>query len=213
MTFTVPMAINRSNKMTEKMVYRFALKQFRPLFCRCFKEQAAEKLCIVSEKMMYMLIKKFPDVRKDIRMAVYPVGAVYLALQKIISKEKARKIMISYAPVIGEKIRRIVLFVTGFPGVSQLMWNNIESIMKRSGSEKKGYKSRIYGKKGRTAAMDILRCPVHDAFVQLGMGEITAVICAMDLIYSTGYKGIGFKRTMSVANGDPCCDYRYTKLN
>lgn len=31
----------------------------------------------------------------------------------------------------------------------------------------------------------------------------------MDLIYSTGYKGIEFKRTMAVANGDPCCDYRY----
>lgn len=197
--------------MTTEILCRTALDQFKPLFYKYSSEKTADKLFTASQKTMYKLMREYPDVRKDIRMAVYPTAAVYRALQKITAKDKARKIMLAYAPVIGEKLRKILLCITGLPGVSELAWKNIEGIMRSAGSEKKGYKSIFYGKSGNTSAMDIIICPIHEEFKKMGMGEITAVICAMDLIYSTGYKGIEFRRTMSVANGEPCCDYRYTR--
>ncbi len=83
--------------------------------------------------------------------------------------------------------------------------------MHKAGSEAKGYKSNVYGKKGDSAAMDVLECPLHEAFKKMVVPEITSVVCAMDLIYSTGYKGIEFTRTKALGNGDAFCNYRYRK--
>jgi len=33
-------------------------------------------------------------------------------------------------------------------------------------------------------------------------------ICCMDKEYLTGFRGIDYSRTKSVAEGDTCCDYR-----
>ena len=62
---------------------------------------------------------------------------------------------------------------------------------------------------GNEAGLDILSCPVVDALKEIGMPEVAPVMCAIDQVYSTGYRGIRFKRTKSVAEGDDCCDYRY----
>ena len=77
----------------------------------------------------------------------------------------------------------------------------------------KGYKSKIYGKNGNEATMDVLVCPVYEAFKTVGTPEIATVVCEMDLIYSTGYKGIEFTRTKALANGDDCCDYKYKVIS
>lgn len=98
---------------------------------------------------------------------------------------------------------------TSIPGIPTLIWANFEKIMKVAGSEKAGYKSVLYGKKGNEAGLDILSCPVVDALKEIGMPEVAPVMCAIDQVYSTGYRGIRFKRTKSVAEGDDCCDYRY----
>jgi hypothetical protein len=37
------------------------------------------------------------------------------------------------------------------------------------------------------------------------------MICCMDKEYMNGFRGVGYKRTKSVAEGDDCCDYRLTR--
>ena len=119
--------------------------------------------------------------------------------------------MKDYAPQIGEKQRRKYWKFTSIPGIPTLIWANFEKIMKEAGSEKAGYRSKLYGKKGNEAGLDILSCPVVDALKDIGMPEVAPVMCAIDQVYSTGYRGIRFKRTKSVAEGDDCCDYRLNK--
>jgi hypothetical protein len=34
------------------------------------------------------------------------------------------------------------------------------------------------------------------------------MICCMDKEYMTGFRGVKYTRTKSVAEGDDCCDYR-----
>lgn len=190
----------------------FVLNQFKTMIFSRFGKDAASvwSACINQTKE---LEKEFPYVRKDIRKAIYPIAGIYIAMQEYVSADEAKKILIDYAPTIGNKLRKIIYFGTSVPGVSAYMWKNIESIMHKAGSEAKGYKSRFYGKNGDVAAMDVLECPLHEAFKMIGIPEITSVVCAMDLIYSTGYKGIDFTRTKALGNGDACCDYRYRKIN
>lgn len=57
-----------------------------------------------------------------------------------------------------------------------------------------------------------MACPVVDALAEMGMPEVAPVMCAIDQIYSQGYRGIKFRRTKSVAEGDDCCDYRYMRV-
>ena len=98
------------------------------------------------------------------------------------------------------------------PGVPSLIWANFGKIMEIAGSEKAGYKTKFYGKKGDMAGLDILSCPVVNALAEIGMPEVAPVMCAIDQVYSTGYRGIKFRRTSSVAEGDDRCDYRYKRI-
>lgn len=186
------------------------LNQFKPMIYSYFGKETDAVWKTIKNKTKAVK-KEFPDIRKDIRMAIYPIAGIYKALQDYVSIDEAKRIMIDYAPTIGNKLRKIIFFGTSFPGVSNYLWKNIESIMHKAGSEAKGYKSRVYGKKGDLAAMDVLECPLHEAFKIIGVPEITSVVCAMDLVYSTGYKGIEFSRTKALGYGDAYCDYRYRK--
>lgn len=186
------------------------LKQFKPMIYSNFGKDSVA-VWNASKNMTKDMKKEYPNVRKDIRMAIYPIAGTYKALQDYVSADEAKKMMLEYAPIIGNKLRKIIFLGTSIPGVSVYLWKNIESIMYKAGSEKKGYRSKVHGKNGDVATMDVLECPLHEAFKIMGVPEITSVVCAMDLIYSTGYKGIEFTRTKALGNGDACCDYRYRK--
>lgn len=153
-----------------------------------------------------------PDAYGSAIKVSYPFAGIYRALQKYVSKEEALQMMKDYAPQIGEKMRQKFWRFTSIPGMPSLIWANFEKIMKVAGSEKAGYKSKLYGIQGNEAGLDILSCPVVNALQEIGMPEVAPVMCAIDQIYGNGYRGIRFKRTKSVAEGDDCCDYRYTRV-
>jgi len=186
------------------------MNQFKPMINSRFGKESTAVWKAAKEQTRAVKAE-YPGIRKDIQMVIYPIAGLYKAMQNYVSKEDARKYMIEFAPVPGTKLKNFLLFLTGFPGVSAYMWKNVDSIMRKSGSEAKGYKSRFYGKHGNEAAMDVLECPLYEAFKTMGIPEIATVVCEMYLIYSNGYKGIEFSRTKALANGDSCCDYRYSR--
>ncbi|WP_248406099.1 L-2-amino-thiazoline-4-carboxylic acid hydrolase [Butyrivibrio fibrisolvens] len=59
--------------------------------------------------------------------------------------------------------------------------------------------------------MDVVSCPLYDKALELGTPEAVQMICCMDKEYMNGFRGVNYKRTKSVAEGDDCCDYRLTK--
>ncbi len=182
------------------------------MFFENFDKNTAKRLYDKSNRFAKEYAKNYKDTSIDTKQGAFPIAGMYTALQEQMDAQDAKKMMLDYVPVVGEKLRKYMLAVTGIPGITIFLWKNIEKIMSIAGSEKKGYKSRIYGVNGNKASMDILVCPIHNMLVKLGVPEISVVMCKLDLIYSTGYAGIEFKRTKSVAAGDDCCDYRYKKL-
>lgn len=184
-------------------------KDFLVMIRNNFGEAEADDICKLANEYSDEYINTHPNAYGSAVKVSYPFAGVYKALQKYISKEKALQMMKAYAPQIGEKQRRKYWEITSVPGIPTLIWANFEIIMKVAGSEKAGYKSVFYGINGNEAGVDILSCPVVDALKEIGMPEVAPVMCAIDQVYSTGYRGIRFKRTKSVAEGDDCCDYRY----
>lgn len=183
------------------------LVMVRERFCREIADGICKKANLYSDEY----INANPDAYGSAIKVSYPFAGVYKALQEYVSKEEALQMMMGYAPVIGEKQRKAYWRFTSIPGIPSLLWANFGKIMKVAGGEKAGYKSRIYGVNGNQAGMDVLSCPVVNALVEIGMPEVAPVMCAIDQVYSTGYRGIKFRRTKSVAEGDDCCDYRYMR--
>ena len=194
-------------------VYKSAYaKEFFNMVKANFDKDEAESICKLANEYSDEYINTHKNAYGSAVKVSYPLAGVYMALQKYVSKEDALEMMKDYAPTIGEKFRKKYWRFTSVPGVSSLIWANFEKIMKIAGSDKAGYKSRLLGKSGNEAGLDILSCPVVNALAEIGMPEVAPVMCAIDQVYSTGYRGIRFKRTKSVAEGDDCCDYRYTRV-
>ena len=187
-------------------------KEFLVMVRERFSKDTAEDICKMANVYSDEFTNEHPDAYLSALKVSYPFAGVYKALQKYVSKEEALQMMMDYAPVIGEKQRKAYLRFTSIPGVPSLLWANFGKIMNVAGGEKEGYKSKIYGVNGDEAGMDVLSCPVVNALVEIGMPEVAPVMCAIDQVYSTGYRGIKFRRTKSVAEGDDCCDYRYMRV-
>ena len=197
------------NNSVDKSAYA---KEFLVMVKEKFGKAEAEDICRLANQYSDEYVNAHPGAYGSAIKVSYPFAGIYRALQRYVSKEVALQMMKDYAPQIGEKMRQKFWRFTSIPGMPSLIWANFEKIMKVAGSEKAGYKSRPLGKNGNTAGLDILSCPVVNALREIGYPEVAPVMCAIDQVYSTGYRGIAFKRTCSLAEGDDLCDYRYTRI-
>ena len=179
-------------------------KEFLVMVRNRFSTEIAEDICRKANKYSDEYINAHPDAYGSAIKVSYPFAGVYKALQEYVTKEEALQMMMDYAPVIGEKARKKYWRFTSIPGVPSLLWKNFVKIMNSAASEEKGYKSRMLGVNGNHAGLDILSCPVVNGLVEIGMPEVAPVMCAIDQVYGNGYRGIQFKRTKSVAEGDDC---------
>jgi len=61
-------------------------------------------------------------------------------------------------------------------------------------------------------AVDYKKCGVVDWFRDQGAPEIAPIACEGDYIQFALWKGLDFKRTKTIANGDDICDMRFYKV-
>ena len=202
----------RGENMKNSVYKSSFAKEFLVMVKERFEKREAEEICRLANAYSDEYVNAHPNAYGSAVKVSYPFAGVYRALQKYVSKEEALQLMKECAPRIGETMRKKFWRFTSLPGMPVLLWANFEKIMEIAGSEKAGYQSRQYGKKGNEAGLDILSCPVVNALEEIGMPEVAPIMCAIDQIYSTGYRGIQFRRTKSVAEGDDCCDYRYKRV-
>lgn len=58
--------------------------------------------------------------------------------------------------------------------------------------------------------VDYTKCGVHRFLTEMGAPELTPYICATDIL-SSERLGWGLQRTMTIAEGDKICDFRFRK--
>ena len=58
--------------------------------------------------------------------------------------------------------------------------------------------------------VDYTKCGVHKFLIEMGAPELTPYICATDIL-SSERLGWGLKRTITIAEGDTKCDFRFRK--
>ena len=152
------------------------------------------------------IISSDPALKHHPGAMVIPSVALYRALDG--EGSDAAAMLNEYGDSMGEKYARIVRFLTGIPGVSRLLWKNIDRIMDKMSGEKLGYKRRIVSEPPEMFGVDILSCPYHELAKQLGNEQAVLCICHMDKKYMKGFRRIRYERTAAVSEGAGYCDYR-----
>ena len=145
-----------------------------------------------------------PSCDKAVAKYIFPAIAIYNAIERYAPGE-AKEVTRAYGTKFGNRLKKIFSAVTAIPGVSTLMWKNMDKIAARLSE---GYECENVVVGDGRCDMDIKACPLYDKAKELGTPEAAQMICCMDKQYMTGFRGVDYKRTKSVAEGDDCCDYR-----
>ncbi len=149
-----------------------------------------------------------PDADKTCKQFVFPAVALYRAIDHHApgdALEETRK----YGTLFGKKVRNIFRRITALPGVPSLMWKNMDKLAKKMSD---GYGTQNVTVSREQCALDVISCPICDKAKSLGAPDAAQMICCMDKEYMTGIRGMDYKRTKSLAEGDDCCDYRMRRI-
>ena len=150
------------------------------------------------------LVQKDPDADKSSKSFVFPAVAIYRAAEKHVP-EDALSITRAFGTKTGLKLKKMFRRITALPGIPKLMWRNMGKIAAKMSE---GYETTNLQVDTDKCFMDVVRCPLFDKAKELGTPNAVQMICCMDKEYMNGFRGIDYKRTKSVAEGDDCCDYR-----
>ncbi len=157
-----------------------------------------------AECVLQRLESAEPDADKSSMTFVFPAVALYRAVEYYAPGE-ALEVTRAYGTKTGIRLRNIFRKVTSLPGIPTLMWRNMDKIAAKMSS---GYECRDVVVTEHLCSLDVTACPLYDKAKALGTPEAVQMICCMDKEYMTGFRGVKYTRTKSVAEGDDCCDYR-----
>lgn len=145
-----------------------------------------------------------PNADKDLIAYVFPAVAIYRAVEHYAPGD-ALELTRGYGTRTGLRLKKIFRMVTSVPGIPTLMWKNMDRIAAKMSS---GYECKNMVVTDNLCSLDVTVCPLYEKAKELGTPEAAQMICCMDKEYMNGFRGIRYKRTKSLAEGDDCCDYR-----
>ncbi len=187
-------------KLEQSCIYR----RFRKELERKYGTEKASAIWEEADARLLEFETAEPEADTTSKQFVFPAVALYQAIERYAPGE-ALEVTRAYGTQFGMRVKKIFRRITALPGVPALMWKNMDKLAKKM-SDGYGTKNVIVSRE--QCAMDVISCPVCDKAKELGAPEAAQMICCMDKEYMTGIRGMDYKRTKSLAEGDDCCDYR-----
>ena len=187
-----------------KLDNSFVFKRFKKELEVKYGPEKATAIWRYADRLLQKLESADPNADKNSRTFVFPAAALYRAVEKYAPGE-ALEVTRAYGTKTGIRLRNIFRKVTFLPGIPTLMWKNMDKIAAKMSS---GYECRDVIVTKHLCSLDVTGCPLYDKAKALGTPEAVQMICCMDKEYMTGFRGVEYTRTKSVAEGGDCCDYR-----
>ena len=197
-------AVTRAEKiLRKKTVYKNELDRIMPA-------EKSNALWKKTEEKLESVLTRYEDLPGGVQFhtdRIFPAAAFYLTVRETVGQERAFHILEDAAvrgcEGIGKRLRKIMK-IPGMPGLFVAVWDPMTKKVFGSGN---GFQNRFYpGKKGEYR-MDILSCPYHRFFTELGCPELTRIFCENDERLYGNLPGLQFKRTGTLGKGAACCDF------
>lgn len=193
--------------LRKKTVYRYELNRTLPA-------EISNALWKKTEEKLESLLTRYENLPRGVQFhtdRIFPAAAFYLTVKETVGQERAYHILEDAAvrgcDGIGKRLRKMMK-IPGMPGLFVAVWDPMTKKVFGSGN---GFQNRFYpGKKGEYR-MDILSCPYHRFFTELGCPELTRIFCENDERIYGNLPGLQFKRTGTLGKGAACCDFYIRK--
>ncbi len=187
-------------RLEKSLIY----KNFYKDLTERYGEEKAAAIWKYANEELERLASEYEDADNNSLTFVFPPTALYRAIEHYAPGE-ALEMTRAYGTKTGIRLRDIFRKVTALPGIPVLMWKNMDKIAAKMSD---GYDIENLVLEEHLCSLDVKGCPLYDKAKEIGTPEAVQMICCMDKEYMTGFRGIDYKRTKSVAEGDECCDYR-----
>ncbi|MBR2045981.1 MAG: L-2-amino-thiazoline-4-carboxylic acid hydrolase [Agathobacter sp.] len=190
-----------------KLDKSFIFKKCKRFLNEKYGAEKSNAIWFAANKELNLLLREKKNVGSDEKMMVLPLCALYTVMKEMEIND-ALDVLKEYGVQAGDDISKMIYKITSLFGLSKLLWKNMPKLMRITSSPKKGYERRIISETSELVGVDILRCPLCEIAKELGVPEITEVICLIDKGQMTGFRYIDYTRTKALGNGDDFCDYR-----
>ena len=192
-----------SNTLKKSSIF----KRFYSELAEKYGKAKAKDIWDYAEREFIRLKNAEPSADKASVSYVFPAVALYRSVEYFYPGE-ALSVTRGFGTKMGRRLQGIFSKITAFPGIPSLMWKRMDRIAAKLSD---GYEIKNLKVTKEQCFMDVVSCPLYDKARELGTPEAVQMICCMDKEYMNGFRGVDYKRTKSVAEGDDCCDYRLTK--
>ncbi len=211
-----------TTKLERKLLnqFDFFIRRMRPILDNRYGKGLSKQIVNEGREEFRLIIPSLPDVGSRGLLALFSnATGMYLAMYKTALKhsrslEETGKVIYNSAEYLLQHIPRVLSrmfagmnFSTRY--LSELQRQAADS---RTGKFPDGYVfDYIEGSKQTfDYGIDYRECASVKFLKKQGAPELAAYLCPIDILYSTIF-GWGLHRTMTIADGDPRCDFRFKR--
>ncbi len=157
--------------------------------------------------------KWLPEGEKlHVEMFVLPSCAIYFELIDAFGKDEAFRMVDDYMAEYSANAAVAFKRIAALPGGRGLFMRVFGKVVRLAFGEKQGFKNELLEFTPSRIAYDVLACPYHRGFAQMGAPELCQLFCRNDEVCYGHLDGIRFTRTGTLAKGADRCDFRIERV-
>ena len=182
---------------------------------RQLAEAESDRIWKAAAVRLDAILEHYRSIPKGQRMHtdnfIFPAAAVYLTLKESADAQKAYDIIEQAAIANCAEMNRRLVKMMMLPGMPSLFIHAWGPVSRKMFGPASGFQNVFYPKKKGEYRMDIIACPYHRYFSELGCPELTKIFCDNDLRTYGNLPGIRFCRTGTLGTGKERCDFLVQK--
>jgi hypothetical protein len=171
----------------------------------------AAALWVRAEQRLDGMLTQFSSLPKgekpQVEGFVLPTSALYFELADAFGKDEAFRLVDDFMAEYSANAAKAFRVITAMPGGRGFFMRVFGMVLGIAFGENQGYENDMHECTPRRIAYDVLACPYHRTFSQLGAPELCQLFCRNDKVCYGDLDGIRFVRTGTLAKGASCCDF------
>lgn len=171
----------------------------------------AEALWARAEHRLDDMLAQFSSLpkgeRPQVEGFVLPTCALYFELTDAFGRDEAFRLLDDYMAEYSANASKAFRVIVALPGGRGLFMRVFGKVLGLAFGKEQGYVNDMHECTSGRIAYDVLACPYHRVFGQLGAPELCQLFCRNDEVCYGHLDGIRFVRTGTLAKGAGCCDF------
>ena len=150
--------------------------------------------------------------RPQVEGFVLPTCALYFELTEALGKDEAFRLLDDFMAEYSSNASKAFRVIVALPGGRGFFMRVFGKVLGLAFGKEQGYVNDMYECTPERIAYDVLACPYHRVFGQLGAPELCQLFCRNDEVCYGHLDGIRFVRTGTLAKGADRCDFRIERV-